>query len=140
MIEEVIVVQGEYPSSEEQFYYQWGEETEKAIPGQLLDTLKQLVTLNTALIGGSLVGLREDLMPAGCRLVVVGFFILSLLAAMVGIVPGVQTFVPYNQPAAVRDHKQAVVARRASLIRAAAMFLIAGFAAVFVGLVWKAVA
>lgn len=105
-------MKGKPALAEAMFYYQWGEETEKAVPGQLLDTLKQLVALNTALIGGGMLGLRDDIMPAWCRLIVLGLFILSALAAIWGIVPRIHTHVPYCQPYAVRDHKRKLVQRR----------------------------
>ena len=124
---------GHPPSDEEDFYLTWGQELPKTNLALLNDVLKQLVTLNTALLGGSVVFLSRTVMGAEFRNAVISMFLLSLCTAFVGILPYIRRII-LRDPNHVKQVIQSAFTWKLHLVRIAAAFLVLGFIVALVGL------
>jgi hypothetical protein len=128
-----VPIVGRPPSDEEEFYLTWGQELPKNSLTLLNDVLKQLVTLNTALLGGSVVFLNGAVMDAWFRNVVIIMFFLSLCTSFVGILPYIRKTILDN-PDTVKLVIRSAFTWKLWLIRIAAAFLALGFIVALVGL------
>jgi len=72
---------------EEDRLIEWGWETYKERIPNLIAALQRVMTIDAALIGGSVALLKPDMMANDCRLVVIFLFIISLAATMIGLFP-----------------------------------------------------
>jgi hypothetical protein len=124
------------------FYVEWARESLKRNLPFVNEVLRGLVTLDTALLGGSVLWLGPQIVPAWFRLAVVLCFLLSLAAAFWGMLPYTGTAVDLRCPDLIHKHKTEALRTKQFWVWVAAWCLIAGFAVALVGLlarmVWPA--
>lgn len=127
------VIEGRAPTPEEDDLLDWAAASARDSIARANDGLKHLVTLTTALLGGSAALLNSLKLPWGCLAVGMALLMLSLVAALWGILP---------REAAVREgwlddirraHARYLWAKLWSM-RAAATLLVCGFAVLVGGL------
>jgi hypothetical protein len=112
---------------EELFYIEWARETKKKNIAVATDALQRLVTLNCALLGGSIALYRQSILPFWIQPVVIVFFFLSLLCSVYGMIPQVRE-ADANDPEDIRDKKDKILEGKVRVLWAASFFLIVGFA------------
>lgn len=118
---------GQQPSAEELFYIEWARETKKRNIAVATDALQKLVTLNCALLGGSLVLYGKTILPSWIQPIVVVVFFLSLLSSVYGIIPQMRE-ADSHDPADIREKKELTLKNKIWTLRIASFFLIVGFA------------
>jgi hypothetical protein len=108
----------------------WNKSFEGTV-ARLTDSLNRLVTLGTAMAGGALVLLKEDVCYGWFRVVAAGLFFLALGCAVYGSVP-VRVRMSFS-PASVRQQlaRAAVVKKR--WVWASSLLLLAGLLAALAG-------
>ena len=118
--------QGVKADPDDLFYIEWARETKKKNIAVATDALQRLVTLNCALLGGSLALYSSGILPKWIQPVVILLFFLSLLCSVYGMIPQLRD-VDSNDPAAIRDRKDKTLNEKVWVLRAASFFLIVGF-------------
>jgi hypothetical protein len=114
------------------FLVEWAQDTAKRSIPFLNETLRTLVTLNVALLGGGLVLLREGVAPGWARAAALLAFLLSLAAAFRGVLPFEGS--PHLQmPAEIRAHKAAALRHKRRWLWLSSWLIVAGFAAAVAG-------
>lgn len=124
--EESTPVQGVKVDPDDLFYIEWARETKKKNIATATDALQRLVTLNCALLGGSLALYSSGILPKWIQPVVVLLFFLSLLCSVYGMIPQLKD-ADSNDPAYIRDTKDKTLAEKIWVLRAASFFLIVAF-------------
>lgn len=133
MSKEIINVEATPASEVDVMLKTWALDSYKTQFPFMIDVLKQLVTLNVSLLGGSFFFLNESNMPKPFRVGLAVLFLLSLMSAFAGLIPyhgQVNVFVP----ASIRAHKEKLANYRMLWITAASLFLIGGFIVALIGL------
>jgi hypothetical protein len=131
------VIDIEFPlaSEEESFYYRVGWETIEALPGQYLDTLQKLSTILVAIIGGGMLGLRDDLMSIGFKIFLLLAFIASLAVALLGIMPLTKSNLAPEEPWTIRQHREDLIKRRSRCLVWSCLLMLVGFLIGLLGLI-----
>ncbi|UFP95817.1 hypothetical protein [Gloeobacter morelensis] len=124
---------GRQPTEDELFYVDWGKETIKQNLSFLNDVLRQLLTLNTALIGSSAVFFDESILGKDFKLAVIIVFMFSLFVCLVGVLP-VETDVNPQAPGLVKEHKQKATKWKRCLLYISFSSFFLGFVLVLFGL------
>jgi len=92
------------PTKNELFYIKWGEESIKKNIENAHSTLTQFLTLNTALMGGSILFMKpENINKEWLSLSLILFFI-GLFTSFLGILPH-ETKVNPISPSQIKEHK-----------------------------------
>lgn len=125
-IEEPTRNQGSKIDPGDLFYIEWARETVKQNIAIATDALQRLVTLNCALLGGSLVLYSTGILPAWIQRVVVIPFFLSLICSVYGMIPKPQKADP-NDPASIRDTKERTLKGKMYALYSACTLLLVGF-------------
>jgi hypothetical protein len=99
------VLEATTPSEEEKFYIEWGRETIKNNLIFANEVLRELVTLNSALLGGSIAFLDDTMLDPTLKPIVVALFLLSLIVSFLGIMP-YESFVDLRVPDQIQQHKR----------------------------------
>ncbi len=103
------------PTKEEDFYIQWGKETLKTNIENANIVLRQLITLNTALLGGSVAFLSQGEISKSWHGASMAFFFIGLIFAFLGSAP-YESKVQLNMPNEIKQHKEkALKSKRCSL-------------------------
>lgn len=97
------------------------------------DMLKQLLTLATALLGGSIAFTSDQLMPFPFKAVIVASFLLTVGISIWGMMPYGADLCP-NLPQTVREARDKSLDWKMKRLQWAGFFLVAGFFVAFVGL------
>jgi hypothetical protein len=134
-----VVYTGEIATADEQFLLEWARESWKKSLEQLAGGLQRLVTLNTALLGGSLVFPKDDLMHPAFRWFAAGCFLASLIVSLYFSIP-VSRDVNICDPPAIALHKAALAWNRRTALALASYALGGGLSLAVVGAVLKAFA
>jgi hypothetical protein len=100
------------------------------------DTLRQLLTLSTALLGGSIAFMNEQLTPLGFKAVCVLFFMATVGISFYGTMPYSAGLVP-NIPESVRETRDRALESKTAKLRLAGGSLLLGFAVAVLGIVWR---
>jgi hypothetical protein len=129
----VEVRQGIRPSSDDMFYFRWGRETLKGNLTLANEVLRQLVTLNSALLGGSIAFLDEAVVDASFKPWIVGAFTISLILSFVGMMP-YEALVDLRVPEEVRRHKELAFKSKRRYLWSAGVCLAAGFGLAIAGM------
>lgn len=80
--------------TEDDYYAEWALESIKSSINLANDVLRQLLTLSTSLIGGSVVLTESKLLyPPHLRFIVIVFFIAGLVYAFMGVIPYEHTYI-----------------------------------------------
>ena len=119
-------------SYNDQQLFDWVVETSKASMKTASEALQRLVTVNIALLGGSIAFIKPDMMPAYFHVVSNLVFFFSLATAAYGSMP-VSYHVLALLPADIAEKKEQALSHRLLFLRCATAFLLVGFALAFVG-------
>jgi hypothetical protein len=127
---------GQPPSAESEFYVAWGRDLVKNSFTLANDALRQLVTLSTLLLGGSVAFLDAWMIDPVFRATAIGLFLVSLCASLSGLMPA-EGALNFQIPQDVkRLQEQAMHAKAVKLrIGGWSLFLGAGMAAL--GTLWR---
>ena len=121
MVEDDIPIPvGEKPTDEDRFYLQWGRETIKNNIALVNDILKHLTTLNTALIGGSIVFIDQGVMHQGAKVAVIVIFFVALFISFLGLLPYQSNFSPKNI-SAIKNHKRKALTYKCRVLNSSAI-------------------
>jgi hypothetical protein len=125
---------GGIPSEQDLFLIGLGDELVRRNLPYLNDVLRQLVTLSTALAGGSIALFKNDNLTApGYRFTAIVFFLLALASAMYGMLPraGVIT---RRAPNVIRSGLDNALNAKRTLCSACACFIVGGLVILLIGL------
>lgn len=114
----------ELVSAEDVFYLEWAREDVKKTVPYLNDCLQRLIVLDTALVAGSIVGLK-DAMPLNWRIAVVIAMMLSLVIACIGVQP-FGGALNWTDPDDIRRSEDETVKWKKWLLRIAGAIMILG--------------
>jgi hypothetical protein len=131
--------QGAEPTDEDRFYCAMGDEIIKRNLTFTNEVLRQLVTLSTALVGGSMVFLKDgqdSLINAAFKIPAILFFLFALATAFIGMLPHSST-IWRNAPLDIRKDFERAVAWKSAMTWVAAGFLMAGLLTVLLGILVK---
>ena len=73
------VIKGTKPDPTDVFYAEWGDELIKRNLTFLNDVLRQLVTLSTAMLSGSIIFLNDAMISRGLKLATIAMFLCALV-------------------------------------------------------------
>ena len=121
------IPEGRKPSTEEEFYKKWGEETLKESIGTLNDTFRLFITLETGLLSVYL-GFYDKLVlsPSWLKVMPAALVTVSLIISIIGIYPSA-TKVNLRVPEDVKAYKQKRAQFKGDCLKIASVALIAGF-------------
>jgi hypothetical protein len=125
---------GEEPSTQEIELVKWGEETIRGAETVLHDSLKQLITLNTALLAGSVAFLDRLPGSKGWKIAGAICLLLSLLLALWGNYPRELRLCPHV-PSEIKMARDRITVDRASYLLRATTVLVAGLVSFMAGLI-----
>lgn len=124
-----------YFQNEEDFYLQWEREGVKNSIALANDILKQLVTLNTALLGGSVVFLDDSMMNPIVRTFVIILFLTALVTSFLGMIPH---RTPLSRDLVkIEGHKAAALDHKDTYLWLASSCIALGFAVAIAGLLYR---
>lgn len=81
------VIEGWAVCKEDQLHFEIADEAVKLGPQRLTDALTRMMTLSTAMVGGSLGLLKDDVCQPVCRVIGAGLFFGALFFAAYGAIP-----------------------------------------------------
>ncbi|MFC3109148.1 hypothetical protein ACFQAT_22880 [Undibacterium arcticum] len=121
---------------EKKFYFEWARESIKSSIALANDILKQLVTLNTALLGGASVLLNEELIDPAGKFFIVFLFFVALIISFIGMFP---YEAPWRESLSehlneIKNDKSAALEHKWKYIRRAGTFMAFGFGVAIFGL------
>lgn len=131
------VIEAQYADPVDVFYLEWGRETLKQVIPRLTDSLQRVITLATALLGGSMFFASSDVVPSHFRAAAMILFLASLSMALYGILP-YSAPVGLNDPRSVQDFKATVAEFRQRWLWHSVAALWLGLTAGVLGAVIKA--
>jgi hypothetical protein len=126
-------IKGTAPSEDDEFYISWGRETLKNNINFLNEVLRQLVSLNVALLGGSIIFLDNRFVNDTFKALVMLAFLFSLMFSFAGIMPYGRS-VDLRVAEDIRKHKRFVFSLKFYFTVMAGILLGAGFIVALVGL------
>ncbi|HEY7427453.1 MAG TPA: hypothetical protein VH682_24680 [Gemmataceae bacterium] len=124
---------GEQPTADELEQVTWAEEAIRTAPVLLRDSLRQLITLDTALLAGSAAFLDKMPMPWGLKAMAAVCLLLSLFGALWGSLPREAQVCPYA-PNAIKHVRESNLTARLWWLKWASAFLFFGLGLFVVGL------
>lgn len=113
------------PTSEEIFYQEWGRETLKANIGIVTDVLKQLITINVALLGGGAAFLQSSDVGTAPRALILFAFFVGLISSLFGVIP-TESKVDWRVPEEVKIHKSRALSWKRGFLSVSAGFTVLG--------------
>jgi hypothetical protein len=125
--------EGEEPTPEEIEQVKWAEEAARNAPALLRDSLRQLITLGTALLAGSAAFLNQVPMPKWMKALGAACLLLSLFGALWGNFPRELLVCPYA-PEEIRRARERSLANRLWWLKWAGTWLFAALLAFMAGL------
>lgn len=131
------VIRGRPLSDDERLLIEWGRETQKATISTFQSALKEFMTLNATLLGGSVVFLSASVAPEWARFVAMLSFLVGLIAAVVGMVP-FDSAVDLSDPTSIATHKTAALARKRFAFFVTGTAVVFGLVVAFLGVVARA--
>jgi len=127
---------GRPPSEDTEFYLAWGRESLKANLKFANEVLRQLVTLNASLLGGSIVFIEEALIGNLFRWLAIAGFLLALVFSFLGMMP-YEGSVSLRKPDEIRMHKSRALAQKRFCLWTAGYLMAMAFGIVIAGMVLK---
>lgn len=124
---------GEAPTFEQLEQVQWAEETLRNAPALLREHLRQLVTLNTALLAGLAAFFDKLPMPHVMKVLAAVCLLLSLLAALWGALPREAQVCPFA-PESIKRVRESNVSARLRCLKWASSLLFFGIVSFVVGI------
>ena len=113
------------PTADEIFYQEWGRETLKANIETATDVLKQLITINVALLGGGAAFLEGSDVGAVSRALVLFAFFVGLVISLLGVIP-TESKVDCRVPEEVKKHKSKALCWKRGFLAVSAGFTVFG--------------
>ncbi|HEY0072564.1 MAG TPA: hypothetical protein VGB77_00560 [Abditibacteriaceae bacterium] len=133
MENEPVLLEAQETTAEHSFYVAWGRETIKNNISLANDVLRQFLSLNTTLLGGSLVFLDPKLISSAFRWFALTMFFLSFIVCLFGIVP-FEGQADIRIPEDIRKHKEKALLWKRRCFWAASILIVAGLAVIAVGI------
>ena len=121
------------PSEDDEFYISWGRETLKQNLVFANEVLRQLVTLNVALLGGSIIFLDNKFVDTNIKALAILFFFISLAISFIGIMPYTRS-VDLRVADDIRKHKKSALIHKRYYLGVAGGLIGFGFITIFYGL------
>ena len=112
---------GTPPTEEDKFYLAWGRESLKRNIEIANQVLQQLVTLNTALLGGSVFFLSAEFSVEFARWIVVALLLLALAVAFIGVLP-YEGKIDLRIPKDIKAHKEKALRHKRFFVTVSALF------------------
>ncbi len=128
-------VKGRPPSDEEIFYLQLGSELLKSSLQITNDILKQLIGINSVLLGGSIAVLDRVLDNPLAKKVTLLSFLISLIFAIIGIMP-YEKKILINSPDMVKSFQKGALRHKRIFIWLSASVMIIGFVSAILDLLY----
>jgi hypothetical protein len=126
-------IKGTAPSEDDEFYISWGRETLKHNLVFANEVLRQLVTLNVALLGGSIIFLDNIFVDSNIKVFALLSFFFSLIISFIGIMPYARS-VDLRVADDIREHKESALKHKLYYLGVAGGLIGLGFIAIFIGL------
>lgn len=127
-------VQSTSPSAEDLFYLQWGQETIKKNIENAHGVLTQLLTLNTALIGGGVAFMKPESISSTWLGISLFLFFMGLVFSFLGVLPH-ETKVNPISPSKIREHKESALQKKRGLMWSSAVATGGGLATLVIGVI-----
>ncbi|MGH7802415.1 MAG: hypothetical protein ACREOW_17610 [Thermodesulfobacteriota bacterium] len=128
------IISGRQLTEEEKFYVAWGRESLKNNLILVNEVLRQLLTLSSALLGGSIIFIDEKIMDSHAKVVIIFLFLLSLVVSFLGMLPFEGSIDPRN-PLLIKQHKEAALKWKRFFLWTASVLLISGFVLALIGII-----
>lgn len=122
------------PSDEDLFYLEWAKETIKKNIENAHGALVQFITLNTTLLGGSIVFLKPEVIGKVFLSASFSLFFIALLISFLGILPHEST-VSIISPSEIKAHKIQALSKKRKLMWSCAAFTGSGLLIMGVGVI-----
>lgn len=129
-------ISGGRPSEEEKFYVAWGYRTLTDTLPFLNEVLRQLVTLSSTLLGGSIAFLDDKMINLTLKKFVLIVFFATLIISFFGILPYNETF-DVRKPSETKRYVDNVIKLKLLYVRIACILLGTGFVLALIGLLVK---
>jgi len=129
-----MIPEGTSPTEEDKFFILWGRESLKNNLVLANEVLRQLVTLNSALLGGSIAFLDEKVIAPSFKVWVIVAFSLSLIVSFLGMMP-YEGSVDLRIPEQIKQHKEKALKSKRRYLWAAGLLLGFGFAFALAGMI-----
>ena len=126
-------VRGRPPSTDEQFYLEWGYETLKNNFNLLNEVLRQLLTLDAALLAAAIGFLDKIKIPDWSKAFVLILLCASLVISFLGVLP-YKGKVDLRKPEDIKLHKEKALASKRRFLWIAASLLFVSFVISILGL------
>lgn len=127
--------EGKELNDEDKFYLQWGRDTLRNNISLVNDILKQLVGINSALLGVGIV-YDEIVDNEFLRLLILIFFLVSLGSSFLGLLP-YEDLVDSNSPSEIKTFKNNALKHKRRFLLSGTIFLAAGFLGALSELVYR---
>jgi hypothetical protein len=124
------------PTEEAEFYIAWGRELQKGGFVLINDSLKQMVTLNTALLGGGIYLLKDELIVPTARILAMIPFFFSLIVAFFGMIPS-RIQLDLSCPEDIKDSQEAAMKSKMLKLSVAGFLLILGLVVAAIGVILR---
>jgi hypothetical protein len=128
---------GRTPPADPDFYIKWGQESAKAFVANANTALGQLLTLSTALLGGTIAFWSHVPFAQTFRFAVVAALLFTVLVCLFSAMPSEGRFTS-NNAADIRDYMEHVFAYKRRRLRIAQWSLVATLLLMIAGLVLTA--
>ena len=125
-------LQGTPPTDDDTFYLEWGKETTKKNIESAHGVLTQFLTLNTALMGGSVAFFTQGSINKSLQLSALFCFFIGLLVSFLGVLPYESNVSPIS-PSEIKDHKEISLKRKRFFMWLTAVFTGAGLLCISIG-------
>lgn len=119
----------------EEFFVGLAEDAIKRTTPYLNEFLQKLITLNVAIIGASLVAVKERIIGAAFGLPAILFVFVSLGVAIIGVWPR-QHILSMYCAASIEEAERTAIQRKSKFIRAALVMLLISIAMLILGFVF----
>jgi len=116
---------------------EWGWQSFKECTPRLNEHLARLVTLNAALIGGSIFWLTASTMCGGFRVLVTSLFLFSLMLASYGLYPKGGEVDLYCADS-ILNMERWIIRRKTFWLKLSFGFMLVGFTSAIIGMIVKA--
>jgi len=114
-------------SESDKFYLSWGYESQKNNIKIVNDVLRQLITLNSAMIAGSIALLKSNLIGEQYTKAIILLFFVSLVTSFWGVFPFEGSF-DIRRIDQIRKHKKRALKVKVTYMTVSGVLMVTGFA------------
>lgn len=130
------IINGKPLTKEEDFYLTLSEEFVKNNSKFVNDVLRQLITLNTALLAGTVTFINKEIINENFKIVVVFFFLIALIISFVGTMPYSGT-ISFTDPYRVKTFSENALDYKLKYIKISGFISGLGFLIIIIGMIVK---